>query len=352
MLSCSSLAANIDLGVAGDYNAFVRGDFKVTSSDTEGRIAVGGDFIVDGGYDVGTKIKDFNMGDGPALVVGGNVEKTGNGFLNIYNTSTLPNPEYGDLVYGGSVNGSPIGVANQIQDPQYIDFDNAFAHLQNVSKTLSESTNAITDTKHDWNASQEDWKLDFKADPNQTNDDGVYVFDVTQDMFENQWGSKRTDWYVDTTDMQDPATLVFNIRGENGVVNFTQSNIFLNDANDPLSEYFRKGEANGKPPVQVIYNFYDASVINLDLNLQTDLYGTILAPTSNISANSSVIWGQVIANSWEGNMQINYNPFTPVITTPVPAPSAFWAFFVALGLVVAKNKFRFKATPNTNTVFA
>ena len=37
------------------YNAFIQNDFTVTGSDTQGRIAVGGDFVVGGGNDVGYK---------------------------------------------------------------------------------------------------------------------------------------------------------------------------------------------------------------------------------------------------------------------------------------------------------
>ncbi|MEW6989076.1 collagen-binding domain-containing protein [Colwelliaceae bacterium 6441] len=330
LFSLQAYADSINLGDASKYNAFVKGNYKVTSSDVEGRVAVGGNLTIDGGYDIGTKINDFGMGSGPSLVVGGDINKTGPGNLNVYRSSTLPNPVLGDVVLGGTLNGGPsdIGTLTENSNNLPVDFDNAFAHLENLSNQLSQRTAVNADASAGW-------KLDFKADPNNVPSDNIYVFNVSQDQLRTQWGGLRTDWHLDTTGMAADATVVFNITNSNGtVVDFTQSNIFLN-GNDPLSAYYNKGTANNKPPVQVLYNFNGAS----QLNLNTDLYGSILAPTADIKANSSVIWGQVIGQSWEGNMQINYNPFDPVgSTTPVPEPATYLSFLIALAIMLVRRK--------------
>jgi choice-of-anchor A domain-containing protein len=337
LLSFQALADSINLGQAGKYGAFVKNNYSVTSSDVEGRVAVGGDLNIDGGYDIGTQIIDFGMGDGPSLVVGGNINKTGGGFLNVYQSAfTSPNVG-GDIVLGGTLNGGPTtsGTVTENSTDLPVDFANAFSHLENLSQELSQRTDASTVTDNGWN-------LEFTVDPSVVPEDGVYVFNVTQDIF-------TTDWYVNTDGMADDATIVFNVsNNSDSVVDFSQANIYLTtganptDSSDPLSGYYNKGAANVDTPLQVLYNFYGAS----QLNLNSDLYGSILAPTADIKANSSVIYGQVIGQSWEGNMQINYNPFEPVgggDTTPVPEPSTFVIFALALALLLGRNKFSIKS---------
>lgn len=336
LLSFSTLADSIDLGQASKYNAFVKENYSVNSSDVEGRVAIGGNLTVDGGYDIGTQIIDYGMGDGPSLVVGGNIVKTGPGNFNVYQSSTLPNPVLGDVVLGGTLTGGPssIGSISENSTNLPVDFNSAFAHLESLSEQLSQRTASET-INHNW-------ALEFKVDPNVVPDDGVYVFNITDEQLKTSWGLK-TDWYVNTQGMADDATIVFNVTNQNGdPVEFTQSNIFLtNDSApyssaDPLSGYFNKGAANNVPPVQVLYNFYGAS----QLNLKSDLYGSILAPTADIKAIDSVIWGQVIGKSWEGNMQINYNPFDPVGEPPVsvPEPTSAFLFVFALALILGRKK--------------
>ena len=40
--AASASASALDLGTAGDYNAFIFGNFTSQNSDTEGRLAAGG----------------------------------------------------------------------------------------------------------------------------------------------------------------------------------------------------------------------------------------------------------------------------------------------------------------------
>jgi choice-of-anchor A domain-containing protein len=330
LLSFQAVADTIDFGQASKYNAFVKENYSVTSSDVEGRIAVGGNLYIDGGYDIGTQIIDYGMGDGPSLVVGGDIVKTKSGNFNVYQSATLPSPVLGDVVIGGTLTGGPnqIGSIEINSTDLPVDFNNAFAHLENLSEQLSARTAY-------GNVDDKGWALVFSVDENVVPEDGVYVFNVTQQQF-------TTDWYINTDGMADDATFVFNITNENGsVVDFSQANIYLSsdvaptDSSNPLSGFYNKGAANAQAPLQVLYNFYGAS----QLNLNSDLYGSILAPTADIKANHSTIYGQVIGKSWEGNMQINYNPFDPVgTTTPVPEPSTFIIFAIAFVLMVSRNK--------------
>ena len=192
-------------------------------------------------------------------------------------------------------------------------------HLNNLSEQLSARTSAIIDDS-------KSWRIDFKVNPDDLPSDNVYVFNVEQAQI-------RTDWYLNTANMADDATVIFNIsNSDNNTIDFTQSNLYLDNSSDPLSAYFNKGSANDTPPLQVLYNFYGAS----QLNLNTDLYGSILAPNADIVASPSVIWGQVIGKSWQGNMQINYNAFTPVGSNipTIAEPNILWLFMATLIVLI------------------
>jgi choice-of-anchor A domain-containing protein len=337
LISFQAFADRIDLGQASEYNAFIKGSYKVTSSDVQGRVAVGGNLVVNGGYEVGNAIVDFAMNDGPSLVVGGNIIKKKQGSFNIYKTATLPNPVMGDVVLGGEIKGNMSSVAfdNKTENSTSlpVDFTSAFEHLRGLSKELANRTTTHQVIQGD-NINPNN--LYFSVDQNaEIPADGVYVFNVTEQMIKRQNGGSRSDWVVDTANMADGATVLFNLTNESGsTFTLNQANFFLNDTSNPLSGYSH--EKNGtNAPIQVLYNFYGAS----QLNLNSDLYGSILAPTANIKANSSVIYGQVVGKSWEGNMQINYNPFEPVgNVTPVPEPSTFIIFALAFVLMISRNK--------------
>ncbi|MFC3093803.1 choice-of-anchor A family protein [Alteromonas sediminis] len=289
------MADSIDLGQASQYNAFIKQNYTVKSSDVEGRVAVGGDLNVVGGYDIGTHTANFGMGDGPNLVVGGDINKSGPGSLNVYQSHSWN--QAGTTVVGGEVNLSGGSIESQFDTGTDlpVNFDSAFTHLENLSESLANRT-AYGDV------GVENWKLDFSFDANLVPEDGVYVFNVTQDMF-------RTDWYINSQGLADDATIVFNISnpGSNSV-DLSQSSIFINDYTDPFSSYFTAGSDNQDPGFQVLYNFHNVS----ELTITSDLYGTVLAPTADITSNTVPIYGQVIGKSWQGETQINYNPFDPV----------------------------------------
>lgn len=330
VLSTNVLADSIDLGQASSYNAFVKENYTVQSSDVEGRVAVGGHLNINGGYDIGTHILDYGMGSGPSLVVGGNINKTGVGNFNVYQSSTTVPRVMGDIVLGGTLNGGPndTGVVTENSNNLPVDFNSAFAHLENLSSNLANRTAYGQVQDHGW-------ALEFTLDPQVVPTDGVYVFNITQDMF-------TTDWYINTDGMAADATFVFNISNPNSsTVDFSQANIFLSnstnphDSSNPLSGYFDGKGHVANPPLQVLYNFSGAS----QLNLNSNLYGSVLAPEADIVANSSVIWGQVIGKSWEGNMQINYNPFEPINggTTPVPEAPMLLLFALAIAIMATRK---------------
>jgi hypothetical protein len=79
---------------------------------------------------------------------------------------------------------------------------------------------------------------------------------------------------------------------------------------------------------QVLFNFNDLS----NVKLASNVFGTVLAPKAAIHSTTAPIWGQVIANSWVGNAQINVGPLTPRDdgTPDVAAPPVVALFLAAL----------------------
>lgn len=345
------LAVAIDLGQASKYNAFIKNNYTFSGSDTEGRVAVGGDVIINGGHDIGAEITNLNMGSGPSLVVGGDIVKNNNqwgsaGFLNVYDDHPSG---LGDIVHAGDIidnssGGGILGNFNKVSTANLpVDFDSAFEHLNKLSTDLMGATthgDAIRD------GNRVGAPLVFT--PTSTPSDNVYVFNVTQEQL-----NKNTDWYVEG--VHDDATILFNItnsnniagkgnseggecaQGQVGCVHFSQSNLSINGV---LASSHLSGKGGYKDSTMtntVLYNFGDATQVNL----ASDMYGSVLAPNADIKANPSVIWGQVIGKSWEGNMQINYNPFPPVGTTPptpVPTPATLWVFALGLALLYVNRK--------------
>jgi choice-of-anchor A domain-containing protein len=355
LVSTSAFAVAIDLGDASKYNAFIKNDFNVKGTDTQGRVAIGGNLTVDGGHDIGAEITKFGMGDGPSLVVGGNIVKNNNewgtaGFLNVYNDhpSVL-----GDIVYAGDVidnssGGGILGNLNKVAKANLpVDFNSAFAHLNQLSTDLMATTanGSTTSAGVDWEGNITG-PLTFK--PTSTPSDNVYVFDVTQEQI-----NSTTEWFVEG--VSDDATVLFNVtninavqskdnwagnkdtctEGQIGCVHFSQTNISINGK--LVSEKYAKDAFNNDQQQKLLFNFGNATQVNL----ASDMYGSVLAPNADIKANPSVIWGQVIGKSWEGNMQINYNPFPPVGTnppTPVPTPETLWVFGLGVALLYVNRK--------------
>ena len=128
------------------------------------------------------------------------------------------------------------------------------------------------------------------------------------------------------------------VQGQTACVQFSQTNISINGK--LLSANYSENEHNKDFKQQVLFNFAGATQVNL----ASDMYGTVLAPNADIKANPSVIYGQVIGKSWEGNMQINYNPFTPVGSDPVavPTPTSIWLFVLAIALIYVNRKLLLK----------
>lgn len=302
-------AGNINLGQAAEFNTFIKGNFESSGPDAEGRVAVGGDLTITGGYSFADKNGSAN---GAEVIVGGNVASE-NGSIKVHGG---PESANGQLIYGGTISGSlGAGTASKTNNSG-IDFNAAFAHLNKLSEQLAKATTPNVAKK------PEGWWLTFT--PSEKNDSNVYVIDITQDELKS--GIK-----IDNTHIAKDALIVFNVKpsGSSTTIDF---NISQMDLGTDISTHKQNLAGQSAIDKHILFNFYGVT----DLNLNSSVYGSILAPTANIQASTGVVWGHVIANSWKGSMQMNWAPLdvpqgkTPAVSAPSPValilfiPALFW----------------------------
>lgn len=312
MFSAASQAGSISLGQASNYNVFVKENFSASSSDTEGAAAIGGNLLVDGGYDFGF----VNNSAGATVTVGGNVVKSGPGHLNVYDGAG--NTRLGDLVYAGnySVHGGGVGVASAKKASSSVDFNSAFAQLNALSDQLAAKTTPAVGVDRN----KQDGKLVFT--PAKATTDNVYVFDITQDDL-NTYHTIR----VDNANISKDALVVFNVSNPNG----TQAKNWTSQAKcaagvttcvSMTQVRYEVGALNSDSAAIANHVLFNFNGIN-DLRIESSIYGSILAPKAAISTQWGVIWGQVIAKSWSGNQQVNWAPLDipPGGNNSVSAPS-------------------------------
>lgn len=342
IFSQSAFAAQIDLGQAADYNAFVQNNFQVSSSDTQGRIAVGGNFIVkphqyshdktNAGYSVGDMVHAPGT---PSLVVGGNIElHAQGGGLQIHNTGI----DHGTAVYGGNlINGHKIGSgsASKVAKSELpVDFDTAFKHLNSLSDQLAAMTASATTTTPGAYAS-----LTFR--PAVPSADKVYVFELTQEMLDSSYG-------INVEGVEADALVIFNVTNKTGYAMKNYSNAGFCKSGDTSCAVLKletvkfngvntagdtSKDRNASPLAkQVLFNFNELS----NVKLASNVFGTVLAPKAAIQSTDAPIWGQVIANSWVGNAQINVGPLTPRNdgTPDVSTPPAIGLVLLALAALL------------------
>lgn len=330
-------AGSISLGQAANYNLFVKENFSATSSDTEGAVAIGGNMIINGGYDVG-----FVTGSGNAasLTVGGDIVKSGTGAINVYNShymiGSVPVGIQGNLVYGGTVpvpgSQNSIYASDKTNQKPAINFNTAFSQLEQLSSTLASMTSPVTTTSN-----TQDRILTFK--PAVASASNVYVFELTQADLE-----KFHTVRIDNSNISKDALIVFNMSNKAGNVASEQSAAMTCPPSTPSCFTLRQNtyqignqttDSNTKLAQNVLFNF---NGIN-DLRISSSVYGSILAPKAAINAPTGVIWGQVIAKSWTGNEQVNFNPLNiPTGQPTVSAPPA-WALMLLPLLLVIRRRY-------------
>lgn len=250
-------ATQFTLGPAAPYNFFVIDTLIQPSSDTEGKLAVGG-YADLRCYSVGDKLPP-NSGD--VLVVGNHLT-----FISgrVYN---------GRAVYQNFIT-TTMGFSadSGIVQDSVLDFAAAKIYLENLSNQLS-------------------------------------VLQPTDTM--------KFSYYHAELVGNDPELNVFNIDGSIlfGANNFTinapaGSTVLVNISGDS-SRLFGGFEVTGTTKDKVLLNFYEATKLRIS---GIDVRASVLAPFAELDFPAGVVTGQLIVRKMCGSGQVNLSPFTGSIT--------------------------------------
>ncbi|MFH0736664.1 MAG: SdrD B-like domain-containing protein [bacterium] len=254
----TSVAGNsiVNFGAATGFNVFVLGNMSQPSSDTEGKLAVGGDAYFSN-YSVGYPLPNSN-GAEDVLVVGGNLTFISGG---VYG---------GNAVYGNNTNLPQMVVSitdGVLRKDSPIDFNAAKIQLQELSAQLSTNAQNGTDS------------LQYGCIYLTGNNPFINVFEISGEVLSG------------ANDMR---------------INVPNSSVVLVNINGESIEWKGGLVLSGTTTTNVLYNFYQAT--NLFIH-NIDIQGTVFAPFADVNYPSGVINGQFIANSMVGAGQFNNSLF-------------------------------------------
>jgi choice-of-anchor A domain-containing protein len=254
------------LGVASDYNEFIFGNILQTNTDSEGRVAAGGNV----GYEhmsVAANVKtDPAIGD---LVVGGNLNFS-QGSVGYLKNNQDPLYQKGSIYAGGTANLYEVGYGSlTVGNP--IDFQAVQSYLTQSSAAWgalhANGTVTINPLQH---GSVEITLTGY--DPH------LNIFNLSgQDVMKANAGSFRIN-------TPPGATVLVNIDGS---VSAMQNFGFFFPV--PEEEY------DWDP--FILYNFYQAT--SLDFG-KIEIHGSVLAPFAEVQFSDGHIEGQLIAMSLTG----------------------------------------------------
>lgn len=257
----------VQAGPLGDFNVLVFGDFSAPSSDVEGRLYAGGDVSLNS-YSVGDKLTGPLVG-GDSLVVGGDLTFSSGA---VYN---------GNVAVGGSA----AGVDSSVR-----------WGLINGGQTLTDNLGS-------------NLPVDFSVEENQLSqisevlaaqsDTGTSEYKWSQLFLSGNGSAGRQVFSVDAADLGAASNIVVdNIAdGVEVVVNVSGETASMSGGMD---QFFSNNREN------ILFNFFEAETLSLS---NIGVQGSILAVDADITTGWGVVWGQVVAESWTGPMQVNEDPF-------------------------------------------
>ena len=323
------------LGTAGDYSVFVFGNIEQWGTDSEGRVAAGGNAIfgrpdiVDGngnitqanGFSIGSKITDPALN----LVTGGNVTLTNGsvGYLEPGNTGSAISQK-GNIVYGGTATVlAPVGYGTlQLGTP--IDFAAERNFLTGLSGSLNSlASNGTTSILKD--AGNAAYQINLTGTDAYRNTFSLLASDITQNL--------AFKFYAPQT-----STIIVNIAGANA--SLMNLGFYFNDiAGESVDAAGQPLHPAAYPFSNILFNFSDATGLAID---NIGINGSILAPQAHVDLGQhSHVDGNLIAASLFGQGETHNVAFTGNISA-IPEPDTA-PLLLAGGLVVLLAKRR-KAT--------
>ena len=256
------------LGTAGEFNTFVFGDFSGWNSDTEGRLAAGGNVTLLS-YGLGDKLTPGEYED--VLIVGGHLTATNgqanNGNVLVGGTATLT----GFNIVGGHLFDK--------KSPLPIDF----AAEEDYLKTLSQELAMLPPT----GTAKKIYGGSLKLTGNDNSNSRRQVFYVNGAELLTMYGVSPLEG------IPSGATIVVNVSGtSSGLTNMSMAAF-----DDSVKQ-------------KVLFNFYEATELKIS---GIGVKGSILAPYAHLeNPENGHIDGTLIAASVGGNMQggfLEQHPF-------------------------------------------
>ena len=281
------LNCNVELAQALGYNAFVRYGVSLTSGDSEGPLAMGGDLTLNGlftaaAHTAGTLYYD-NESQASSLVVNGKINYVANEGIHLNNGFVKIGDLSGSIAHdiddNNAVNNTRITQGGYNDEPRI-----HVQRNQNVS-----TVNAID-------------IIDFEAAFVALDSSAMYYSEFPNNV-QLQEGNKIT--------LLDNSFNVLHLTGEelNNLTNFTFNNqptptspliINIDQEEDFIWDVQNQAGIGDQHGAHIIFNFYNnSSSITLDDGGAT-VIGTVLAPNSHvIKRTSGNINGQLIAASYD-----------------------------------------------------
>ena len=287
------VAARAD--TASDYNLFVLGNLNVKSSDTEGRVAVGGNATFDS-YSIGADAPSntVNLVVGGDLTAGVNGGGATNGLTIVGGTATFS--------HWSSVGLQPPGT------PLPVDFAAEQTQLDALTTTLAgyAATGTISTP---WNGG-----IELTGTSS-----GLNVFDLS--------GALLSHANTFILNLAPGGTALINVDGT--ADSFSSAGTFIN------------GGANGATTYasDILWNFSDATTLSF---ANIGIVGSVLAPNADYLGGWGVLTGELIVKSFSdtlGATQINTGgAFEGNLLTPppgVPEPASWALMITGFGLAGA-----------------
>ena len=319
------------LAPASKFNVFLASDATLSTNESDGSVAIGGNLTVAGNYQVATHGSSFATNGYPVgLVVGKGVTlkngilqvnsntyakigacngnsatdalkvwyKDGNGAYSTmrvtksmagYNSASyiLINTNANDL----TVNESPVCADN------IVDFSSAFTALKANSLNLAQNTNNITLST--------------------ANGDPINAANMPAQVYINL-NSSINVWNVNGTDLNKIQTLTYSNDGNKRpsanhilIINVNAMGAFT------WNTFNQSAVGNGAP--YILWNFYNTT--NLTIGGSATIAGSLLAPFADVTKteNQANIDGQLVANSLiHSGGEMHLFPFNANITTVPP----------------------------------
>jgi choice-of-anchor A domain-containing protein len=278
-----SLHAQAAVDLFGDYNVTVFNNFSSENSDSEGNVAAGGNVNLSN-YSVASS----RTGTNAKLVAGGHVNATNGGVGSGQNGT----------IWAASTTLNSFTARGGVETGSVLDF----VSLEQQSKNTSSNWGTLT---ANGNVNSLYGSLNLTG-----TDSTLNIFDLN--------GSDLTSTGTINLIAPEDSTVLINVSGTGQ--EFKNGQVFL----------------NGLSSTNIVYNFYESTSINL-VGSKNPL-GTILAPWADVVGGYGALNGQLIAQSFDGNIEFHDYNFSGQISSPVPEPSTWLLLGSGLLLISVASK--------------